>query len=85
MLATNNGRTFGDVLGDTLERAGDLLTLDFLSDRGLIGQQPAERQSQNSVTDDDISGPRAGINPAYVWGGGIALAALLGLYLVFRK
>ena len=84
-MQAGTNRSWGDVLGDTVDRVGDLLTLDFLVDRGLVGQQQPERQLQTTTTDDPLAGPRGGVNPAYVWGGGIAIAALLALYLVFRK
>lgn len=81
---TSAGWNIGQTLNDTLGRVGDLLTLDYLYDRGMVGGNP-ERQLQNTTSDDDIAGPRAGINPAYLWAGGVALVGLVAFVLVLRK
>ncbi len=84
---TVNGSTVGSDLFSTfnnvLGRVADLATLDFLSDRGLVGSQPERIVEVQPVS--DIQGPNYGIvqNPWVI--GGALIAAAVVIVLLVRK
>lgn len=82
--STQSGFNFGQTINDALARVGDLLTFDFLYDRGMI-QTPAERQQQALATSDDLMGPRGLFSANNLLVGGILIVGVVAVIMMIKK
>jgi len=80
--STQSGFSFGQTINDALARVGDLLTFDFLYDRGMV-QTPAERQQQY-YANDDMAGARS-LMQSPILIGGVVLVGIVAALVLLKK
>ncbi|MEO0411835.1 MAG: hypothetical protein AAF221_08370 [Pseudomonadota bacterium] len=82
MSQQSGGFDFGEFIGRTTDRVADLFTLDFLSDRGLVGgQQLTERVIPTTTTDRAFQGEQTS-SGGFLQDNGVMLAIGAGALIL---